>query len=134
MEKKLKKNMWLRHRLNDPFVFILIIPFFLLDAFIELYHQIGFSLCGIPKVKRSEYIKVDRHKLKYLNFLDKIGCVYCGYTNGFLRYASEIAGRTEKYWCGIKHQGMEGFKEPRHHENFTEYGNEEDYKNKYLKF
>ncbi len=125
--------MWLRHRLNDPFVFILIIPVVLLDIFIELYHQVGFSLCGIEKVKRSEYIKIDRHKLKYLNFFEKLGCAYCGYVNGFFHYILEISGRTEKYWCGIKHQQRQGFKDPRHHEYFAEYGDEEDFKNKYIK-
>lgn len=29
--------------------------------------------------------------------------MYCSYVNGLLSYAAEVAWRTEKYWCPIKH-------------------------------
>jgi hypothetical protein len=41
--------------------------------------------------------------LPYLNFFEKINCVYCSYFNGLIAYAAEIAGRTERYFCPIKH-------------------------------
>lgn len=98
----------------------------------ELYHRICFPLLGIPIIKRRKYIKIDRHKLKYLDLMDKIGCTYCGYANGWINYASVIAGETERYWCGIKHAKSDNFVEPKHHAEFTEYDNEEEYKNKYI--
>jgi len=41
---------------------------------------------------------------------------------------SEIAARTEKYWCGIKHQPARGFHEPKHHKDFLKYGDEKAFK------
>ena len=52
----------------------------------------------------------------------KFNCSYCGYANGVLHYASVIAGRTEQYWCGVKHEKRNGFVEPHHHENFPLWG------------
>lgn len=46
---------------------------------------------------------VDRHRLAYLNIIEKFNCAYCGYASGVLSYAREIASRTEQYWCPIKH-------------------------------
>jgi hypothetical protein len=45
----------------------------------------------------------DRGKLKYLNLLERLNCLYCSYTNGLLAYVSEISGRTEQHWCPIQH-------------------------------
>lgn len=61
--------------------------------------------------------------------------MYCGYANGFINYAKEVIGQTEKYWCGIQHQSTPEFIVPEHHKtmSFSEYGNEEDFKKKYPK-
>jgi len=123
----------LKHYIVAPFVFILIIPIVLLDFFIEIYHQVAFPLYGIQKIMRSSYIKIDRHKLKYLNILQKIFCMYCGYANGAIHYWLVIAAQTEKYWCGIQHKKNPGFITPKHHEDFTEYENENEFREKYLK-
>ena len=131
MEYRNKKNMRFRHLLNSPFLWLQIIALVILDISMEIYHQIGFRLCGIPLVKRSQYIKIDRHKLKYLNWMNKVGCVYCGYAIGLLRYTSEIAARTEKYWCGIQHEKSKDFLPPAHHKDFAEYNNKEAFKEKY---
>jgi len=131
MNYKKKKNMFFKHFVATPFIFILIIPLVIFDVFVELYHQIGFRLYGIKLVNRSSYIKIDRHKLKYLNIFNKIGCAYCGYANGFANYLVKICAETEKYWCGIKHKKSKEFIEPKHHKKFVEYGNEKEYKKRY---
>jgi hypothetical protein len=110
---------------------MMIIPLVILDVFIEVYHHICFPLYGIPLVKRSNYIKIDRHKLEYLTPMEKIDCAYCGYANGLLHYSAEIAGRTEKYWCGIKHKEEKDFVPPKHHENFVEYGDRGAFEKRY---
>jgi hypothetical protein len=109
------------------------IPIVILDIWGEIYHRICFRLYGIPLVQRSAYIQIDRHKLKYLNFWQKWFCMYCGYANGVVHYWSEIAGQTEKYWCGIQHKKKAGFKAPDHHQrlDFADYGDEKDFKDKY---
>lgn len=121
----------LRHTLTIPFIFSMIIPLVILDIFIELYHRISFPLYKIPLIKREKYIKIDRHRLKYLNWVEKGFCAYCGYANGLLQYSTVIAGDTEKYWCGIKHQESSDFIEPSHHKDFTKYGDEEEFFEKY---
>lgn len=95
----------------------------LLDAAVELYHQIAFPIYGIEKVKRSEYIRViDRAKLPYLRWYEKVSCAYCGYANGWLRYAAEIAARTESHFCAIAHLEERGYKVPSHEKAFMKYG------------
>ncbi len=130
MDYKLNNRKW-RHLLVMPFIYILLVPLVILDVFIEIYHHICFPLCGLPLMKRWEYIKVDRHKLKYLRWTQKIGCAYCGYANGFAHYVKDMAGITEKYWCGIQHAKMKGFKEQEHQKDFVEYGDEKALKKRY---
>jgi len=93
----------LKHIVSAPFVWICIIPSLLMDVTISLYQAVCFPLYGIPKVKRQDYIVFDRQYLQYLNLIEKINCAYCSYVNGLLAYLQEIAGRTEQFWCPIKH-------------------------------
>ncbi|MGH1356087.1 MAG: hypothetical protein ACRBBS_13520 [Thalassovita sp.] len=107
--------------ITAPVIYSLIIPFVLLDLFVSIYHAICFPAYGIPKVRRSDHIRIDRHHLAYLNGLQKLNCVYCGYCNGLLSYVREIAGRTEAYWCPIKHAArVDGTHA--HYGSFLEYG------------
>jgi hypothetical protein len=46
---------------------------------------------------------IDRHRLVYLNTIEKLNCTYCGYGNGVIAYTHEVIARTEQYWCPIRH-------------------------------
>ena len=127
MEFKKHPERFLRHFVSMPVIYFMIIPLVLFDICLEIYHQICFRLYKIPIIKRSSYIKIDRHKLKYLTTWEKLNCAYCGYANGLMHYASIIAGETEKYWCGIKHQKDPNFIPPEHHKDFLEYGDKDSY-------
>lgn len=120
-----------RHLASIPFIYSVVFPIVILDIILEIYHHVCFSLWEIPLVERDRYIKVDRHKLEYLDILQKANCVYCGYANGFLRYAAAIAARTEKYWCGIKHKEEHGFEIPEHQKEFLDYDDAEAFETKY---
>lgn len=111
-----------------PFIYIIIIPIIVLDLFLSIYHSVCFRLYKLPLIRRSDYIKIDRHKLKYLIWYEKIYCAYCGYANGLAHYFSVIAAETEKYWCGIKHEKDLDFIPPEHHQDFMEYGDEKAYR------
>lgn len=89
--------------ITAPVIYSLIVPFVLLDLFVMVYQAICFPVYGIPKVRRGDYIRIDRHQLGYLNAIQKFNCVYCGYCNGVLAWVREVAGRTEAFWCPIKH-------------------------------
>jgi hypothetical protein len=89
--------------LTAPFIYMMIVPLLLLDLFITLYQLICFPVYKISKVKRADYFVFDRQHLAYLNILQKVNCAYCSYGNGLIAYVREIAGRTEAYWCPIKH-------------------------------
>jgi len=128
-----KQEQLLKHIISAPFIYFGIFPTILLDFSIEVYHRICFPLYNLEYVKRSNYIKIDRHKLSYLNPIDKVNCMYCGYVNGFFAYGSEIVARTEDYWCGIQHKKSKGFKAPKHHENFVKYDDYNEFKDTYLK-
>ena len=89
--------------LTAPFIYACIIPFVLLDLFISMYQAVCFPVYGIPKARRRDYMAIDRNRLRYLNALEGLNCLYCSYANGLLAYVVEIAGRTEQHWCPIKH-------------------------------
>lgn len=123
MHHRISGNPRWRHVASVPFIWLVLPAFILLDICLEIYHQVAFRLYRLPLVSRSQYIKFDRHKLKYLTLYDKINCTYCGYANGLLPYATKIAGETEKYWCSIKHQESKPYVPPPHHKDFLPYGN-----------
>lgn len=133
MEYRKHPKRFLRHLLSMPFIYAMIFPLIILDIFVGIYHHVCFRLYGIKLLSRRDYIRMDRHKLSYLNFIEKINCTYCSYSNGLMGYASAIAAETEKYWCGIKHRKYKGFKEPAHHKNFLKYGDEKAFRKKYYK-
>jgi len=110
------------HLLIVPFVYVLIVPFVLLDVLIELYHRISFPIYRYPYIKRSQYIRIDRHRLEYLNFMEKLNCLYCSYANGLLPYAAAIAAASERYWCSIMHKNHPEMKGQDHQKDFLPYG------------
>ncbi|MGA8220285.1 MAG: hypothetical protein WB780_01430 [Candidatus Acidiferrales bacterium] len=89
--------------LTAPFIYACFIPFVLLDLFVSTYQAVCFPVYGIPKARRRDYMAIDRNKLRYLNALEGLNCMYCSYANGLLAYVVEVAGRTEQHWCPIKH-------------------------------
>ena len=103
--QRIKKNPlhFLLITVTAPAIYGLIIPVVVVDVFVTLYQAICFPVYKIPKVQRSKYLALDRGKLSYLTLAQKINCLYCDYANGVFAYATEIAGRTEWYWCPIKH-------------------------------
>lgn len=134
MDKKLQSNWRWNNLLATPFVWLMIVPTVISDVFLEIYHRICFPLFGIPYVKRSEYIRiVDRAKLPYLTLAEALGCAYCGYVNGWLHYASVIAGKTEQYFCAIAHLEDRGYKPAEHEKDFVPFGDEQALKNRYSK-
>ena len=89
--------------LTAPVIYALIVPIVLLDLLVTLYVAVCFPVYGIARVRRGDHVAMDRHRLGYLYAVQKVNCVYCGYANGVLSYAREVAGRTEACWCPIKH-------------------------------
>ncbi len=86
-----------------PIIYGMAFPLMILDISITLYQHVCFRAYGIPRVRRRDYIVIDRHKLAYLNLIEKMNCAYCGYGNGLIAYVREIISRTEEYWCPIRH-------------------------------
>lgn len=132
--KKLKVGTlsWLRQSqprnvLSAPLIYSMIVPFAFLDLCITLYQWLCFPLYRIAPVKRSKYIVIDRHQLRYLNAIEKFNCIYCGYVNGLVGYAREIVARTEQYWCPIKHANK--IMDPhRRYARFAGYGDADAYR------
>jgi hypothetical protein len=119
----------LKHILTTPLIWICIFPVALMDITISLYQAVCFPIYGIPKVKRQDYIVFDRQYLNYLNLIEKINCAYCSYVNGLFGYLQEIAGRTEQFWCPIKHAKRIKNLHSRY-QKFIEYGDAKTYRDK----
>lgn len=113
--------------LFSPVIYAQIIPLLLLDLAVSLFQFITFPVYGITKVSRDDFIVIDRHHLSYLNGIEKLNCVFCGYANGLLAYSREIAGRSEEYWCPIKHARRAKGQHRRYYA-FSEYGDAEGYR------
>jgi hypothetical protein len=117
--------------ITAPVIYSLIVPVAVLDLWVTLYQAICFRAYGIARVRRSAYIVIDRHSLAYLNGVEKLNCVFCGYANGVFAYVREVAGRTEQYWCPIRHAKRIRAPHP-HYREFVEYGDAEGYKRKLI--
>ncbi|HEY7288551.1 MAG TPA: hypothetical protein VH583_01855 [Vicinamibacterales bacterium] len=112
--------------LTAPLIYSMTVPIALLDLWITIYQTIAFRVYGIARVRRSTYIVIDRQHLAYLNAIEKLNCVYCGYANGVFAYVREVAGRTEQYWCPIRH--AKRLRAPHaHYRRFVDYGDAEGY-------
>jgi hypothetical protein len=115
--------------ITGPIIYGMIIPLLFFDLCITLYQATCFPIYQIAKVRRSDYIVIDRQHLEYLNFIEKFHCTYCAYGAGLIAYIAEIIARTEQYFCPIKHaRKMLGTHARYAH--FLEYGDAEDYEAK----
>jgi len=129
------KNPFLYYLVGIPLIWLMVIPVVFCDVFLEVYHHVCFPIFGIPRVKRSRYIRImDRSKLPYLSWDEKLGCMYCGYVNGWFHYASVIAGRTENYFCAIMHLEERGYIPSEHEKSFAQYGDEAALRKRYAAY
>jgi len=122
-------NASLLNILTAPVIWFCLVPAVFLDLVATIYQIICFPVYKIPKVRRDDYIVIDRQALNYLNALEKLNCVYCGYFNGLIAYVQEIAARTEQYWCPIKHARKISNIHSRYNK-FFEYGDGKQYREK----
>lgn len=113
--------------LTAPLIYAGLIPMVMLDLFTMIYQAVCFPIYGIPKVRRRDYLIFDREELPYLNILEKMHCGYCSYANGLAAFFREVTGRTEQYWCPIKHARRIRDAHGRY-PRFFEYGDVEAYR------
>ncbi|UPT78415.1 hypothetical protein MN086_04525 [Sulfurovum sp. XGS-02] len=135
-QKENMKNLliWFRevpllHLLSSPLIYAMIIPAVVLDIILFVYQQVIFRIYKFKFVKRSDYMIFDHQYLGYLNPIEKFNCLYCSYFNGLMLYVSAIAGRTELYFCPIKH-AKKIVAQHQYYEGFLSYGDEENYQEK----
>lgn len=115
------------HLMSVPIIWAILLPAIILDGFVSGYQWICFPIYKISKVKRSNYIIIDRHRLKYLNAIEKLNCLYCSYFNGLMGYVTEISARTEQYWCPIRHATMLKSMHGKY-KNFYDYGDSKNFR------
>ncbi len=137
-DMKMRWGEWFGHSrplniVSAPIIYGMVLPLALLDLSITVYQHICFRLYGISRVKRADYVIMDRHRLAYLNAFEKLNCAYCSYGNGVIAYAREIASRTEQYWCPIKNARRVKGAHPRY-DTFVPYGDAEQLHEKVLAF
>lgn len=113
--------------LTIPFIWAMMIPIVLIDIAVTLYQWVCFPIYKIPRVKRKDYVVIDRFNLFYLDKVERVNCLYCEYFNGVIAYVREIAGRTEQYWCPIKHGKPLRDKHSRY-DKFFDYGDYTKYR------
>ncbi|MBD3330449.1 hypothetical protein GF354_02865 [Candidatus Peregrinibacteria bacterium] len=117
----------LRYIISIPFIGSMIIPAIIMHIFAEIYHRTCFPLYGIPKLKARDYFIFDRQHLSYLNWLEKLFCIYCSYFNNLIAYVRDMAALTELYWCPIKHAKRINKRHNQYYK-FVDYINAEEYR------
>lgn len=117
----------LRNLISAPFIYAVLLPLLLVDLAVTGYQWLCFPLYRIPRVRRRDYFIFDRNSLAYLNIIEKVNCTYCAYASGLTRYVMEIAGRTEQYWCPIKH-ARRVLEAHSRYERFVDFGDAEAYR------
>lgn len=117
----------LRNVLTAPLIYSVLLPLLVLDLFATLYQAACFPAYGIARVRRADHFVFDRTHLGYLNLIEKLNCAYCSYGNGLVSYVREIVGRTEQYWCPIKHARRVLHAHP-YYDQFADYGDAEAYR------
>ena len=118
--------------LTAPVIYSVVFPLILLDIFVTTYQLLCFPIYRISKVKRADHLIFDRHRLAYLNGIQKLNCAYCSYANGLISYAREIAARTEQYWCPIKHSRRVAAAHGNYPE-FADFGDADDFEKRLQK-
>lgn len=113
--------------ISAPVVYSVIVPLVLLDLFVVAYQFICFPLYGVARVRRRDYLVFDRSHLAYLNAIEKVNCAYCSYANGLASFIREVVGRTEQYWCPIKHARRVLQAHP-YYSGFADYGDAQAYR------
>jgi hypothetical protein len=132
MHRRLKMGVfrWLatarpQNYLTAPIIYGMIFPIVFLDICLMIYQLTCFPIYRIARVRRCDYIVFDQRHLAYLNWIEKIDCLYCSYGNGLMSYAREIFARTEQYFCPIKHaRQVRGVHE--RYAQFLDYGDAND--------
>ncbi|HJV53955.1 MAG TPA: hypothetical protein VJ652_20980 [Noviherbaspirillum sp.] len=122
----------LRNVITAPVIYAVFFPLLLTDIAVTLYQWICFPLYRIARVRRRDYLTFDREHLAYLNLVEKINCAYCSYANGLAAYVVEVVGRTEQYWCPIKHARRAMRAHP-YYKGFVDYGDAEAYRSELQK-
>ena len=113
--------------LTAPVIYSMFVPFAVLDLWVTCYQFVCFPIYGIARVRRRDYFALDRHRLAYLNGIEKFNCTFCTYANGLLAYVREVAARTEQYWCPIKH--ARAIRAPHaRYRRFLDYGDADGYR------
>ncbi|MFO7543401.1 MAG: hypothetical protein R6W97_11445 [Thiobacillus sp.] len=119
--------------ITGPVIYSMIVPLVILDVFVTVYQAVCFPVYRVAKVRRGDYIVLDRQQLEYLNFIEKFHCTYCAYGSGLIAYVYEIVARTEQYYCPIKHARKILGTHSRYR-RFLDYGEAEDYEAQLEKF
>ena len=134
--RKLKSNLfhWLvtyrpQNLITGPVIYSMIAPLLFFDLCVTLYQACCFPIYGIAKVRRTDFIVMDRQHLGYLNAIEKFHCTYCAYGTGLIAYIAEIISRTEQYFCPIKHARKMLGTHARY-KHFLNYGDADDYEEK----
>lgn len=104
-----------------PVIYGMVVPFLFLDICVTIYQHICLRVYGVPRVRRSEHVVIDRGHLPHMSFRERLNCAYCDYAQGVLDYAGEVVSRTEHFWCPIKHGRTVTRHEPPYYKDYIPY-------------
>lgn len=110
--------------LSAPLTWFCLLPLALLGQVVSCCRALCLPIYGILQVRRGVRIIMNRSRINSLNSREKINCACCSCLIGGIAFLQEVAGRTEQYWCPIKHARRIGSRHNRYAKLF-EYGDAE---------
>lgn len=99
MKKKQKGGNFFTHIFILPLALAMLVPLFILDLCLTIYHRIAFGICKMKRVNRKSHFKIDHMRVAQLGKLQRFFSIYIYYARGLMSYASKIITESESYWC-----------------------------------
>ena len=118
--------------LAAPFIYAMFLPALLMDVCVSVFQWICCPVFRIRRVERGQFFVFDRHKLHYLNSVQKFNCAFCSYFNSVISYTQEVASLTEQRFCPIKHR-LKPRRAHKRYDEFSEYADAEGFRARVIK-
>lgn len=119
----------IKYLLSTPFIYGMIVPMLFFHILIEIYHRVCFYLYDMEYIDYRNHFRFDRHRIGGISPLQKFNCIYCEYGNGLASFTKEVIGKTEAFWCPIKHEDSPESPHA-YYQQFMEYGNGRNFEEK----
>lgn len=99
MKSKKRPKRFFVHIWVLPFALMMIPPLLIFDLLVVIYHRITFAICGIKRVNRKSFFKLDQKKIVMLDRKERFFALLIFYASGVINFTKKVISESEQYWC-----------------------------------